>query len=104
MERVAFRMRVRPGQLDEYIDQHKAVWPELLADLKAAGYRNYSIFNDGLELFGYFECDDYEAANATMAQSDANRRWQAMMREFLVAAPDPDGGPTQLLTEIFRLD
>lgn len=104
MIRVAFRMQVQPGKLDEYIEQHKAVWPELLADLTVAGYRNYSIFNDGLDLFGYFECDDYEVANAHMAASDANRRWQAFMRNFLESAPDPDKGPLTMMTEIFRLD
>lgn len=102
--RVAFRMRVQPGQLDAYIAEHTRVWPELLADLKAAGYRNYTIFNDGLDLFGYYECDDAEAANAAMARSDANRRWQAHMSHYLEQAPDPDSGPAQLLTEIFRLD
>jgi L-rhamnose mutarotase len=104
MQRIAFRMQVKPGKLDAYIKHHKAVWPELLADLTAAGYRNYSIFLDGLDLFAYFECENYEAANVHMAQSDANRRWQAMMSEFLVAAPDPEDGPAQLMTEIFRLD
>jgi L-rhamnose mutarotase len=104
MQRIAFRMRVKPGKLDGYIEHHKAVWPALLRDLTDAGYRNYSIFLDGLDLFGYFECDDYAAANASMAQSDANRRWQAMMSDFLEAAPDPEDGPAQVMQEIFRLD
>ena len=103
MQRIAFRMRVKPGKLDGYIEHHTAVRPDLLRDLSAAGYRNYSIFQDGLDLFGYFECEDYEQANAMMAQSDANRRWQAMMGEFLEAAPDPDDGPV-VLREVFRLD
>jgi len=104
MQRIAFRMRLKPGKLDGYIEHHQAVWPELLRDLTAAGYRNYSIFLDGLDLFGYFECEDYESANAGMARSDANRRWQTMMSEFLEAAPDPEAGPTRLMTEVFRLD
>jgi L-rhamnose mutarotase len=102
--RIAFRMRVQPGKLDEYIELHTIVWPELLADLTAAGYRNYSIFNDGLDLFGYFECDDYEAANAAMARSEANRRWQQFMSGYLEQAPGPDAGPASLMTEVFRLD
>ncbi|MDQ3656514.1 MAG: L-rhamnose mutarotase, partial [Chloroflexota bacterium] len=42
MQRVAFRLKVKPDKLDEYVRSHAEVWPELLADLKAAGYRNYS--------------------------------------------------------------
>ena len=102
--RVAFRLRVKPGKLNEYLDWHTRVWPELLADLSAAGYTNYSIFNDGDDLFGYFECDNYETANAAMAKSDANRRWQATMSNYLESSPDPEAGPTVLMTEIFRLN
>jgi L-rhamnose mutarotase len=97
-------MRVQDGKLDEYIEHHTNVWPELLADLTAAGYRNYSIFNDGFDLFGYFECDDYDAANAAMAQSDANRRWQEFMSGYLEQAPDPDAGLALLMTEVFHLE
>jgi L-rhamnose mutarotase len=46
MERIGFRMRLRPGQEAEYRRRHAAVWPELLADLRAAGARNYSIHLD----------------------------------------------------------
>jgi L-rhamnose mutarotase len=30
MQRIAFVMRVRPGQEDEYRRRHQAVWPEML--------------------------------------------------------------------------
>lgn len=104
-ERVAFRLWVRPEQLDEYKRLHREVWPELLRDLKNAGARNYSIFADGAELFGYLECDDREALNAALAQSDANRRWQAFMSDYLATPVDLDASnPLQLLEEVFRLD
>ncbi|MDP8907905.1 MAG: L-rhamnose mutarotase, partial [Chloroflexota bacterium] len=83
MERVAFRLRVREGKLDEYKRIHREVWPELLADMRAASIRNYSIFADGQDLFGYLECDDWAATQAALAASDANRRWQEWMREYL---------------------
>jgi L-rhamnose mutarotase len=104
MARIAFRMQVKPGKLDEYIAPHRAVWPELLDDLRAAGYRDYSIFHDGHDLFAVLECDDWEAANARLASSDANRRWQAFMGDYLEQAVDAKGGPTRLMPEIFRLE
>jgi len=41
MERVGFTMRLLPGQEAEYRSRHAAVWPEMLAALRAAGARNY---------------------------------------------------------------
>jgi L-rhamnose mutarotase len=105
VQRVAFRLWVQPEKLDEYKRLHQAVWPELLADLTAAGIRNYSIFADGAELFGYLECDDWDDANAFLARSDANRRWQAFMANYLATPIDPDAAaPLRLMTEVFRLD
>jgi L-rhamnose mutarotase len=105
MERVAFRLRVQDGKLDEYKRVHRAVWPELLADMHAAGFRNYSIFADGHELFGYLECDDWAAAQAALARSDANRRWQAWMREFLATPVEVDEAePLRRLEEVFRME
>ncbi|CAA9556843.1 MAG: hypothetical protein AVDCRST_MAG73-3347 [uncultured Thermomicrobiales bacterium] len=104
MQRVAFRLWVRPDRLQEYKRLHREVWPDLLADMRAAGIRNYSIFADGAELFGYLECDDWGATNAAMAVSDANRRWQAFMGDYLATSVDPEGGPARTMEEVFRLD
>ena len=105
MARIAFRLWVKPDKLDEYIEHHRHVWPDLLRDMRAAGYRNYSIFADGPELFGYLECDDWDAAQAALAQSDANRRWQEWMTNFLATPIDPDSTePVRLMEEVFRMD
>ena len=104
MQRVAFRLRVKPDRLDEYISIHAEVWPDLLADLTAAGYRNYSIFADGPELFGYLECDDWDASQKALAGSDANRRWQARMADYLETPVDPDNErPMNILRQVFFL-
>ncbi|WP_447943675.1 L-rhamnose mutarotase [Microbacterium aurum] len=46
MARVAFSLTVRPELIDEYIARHSPVWPEMLAEIAAAGRRNYSLFLD----------------------------------------------------------
>jgi L-rhamnose mutarotase len=101
-QRSAFVLRVRPDKIDEYVAAHRNVWPELLDALRAAGIRNYTIFRNGNEMFGYFEADDLEAAGAYMAEQDVNSRWQDAMAELLDERV-PDAGPPPL-EEVFRLD
>ena len=53
MARVAWTARLRPEKINEYVDAHAKVWPEVLAMLKEAGIRNYSIYLFGDRAFGY---------------------------------------------------
>ena len=46
MEKFAFKMRLNPGQKEEYKRRHDEIWPELLVLLKEAGISDYSIFLD----------------------------------------------------------
>jgi L-rhamnose mutarotase len=101
-QRSAFVLRVRPEKVDEYVEIHRNVWPEMLAALRDAGIRNYTIFRNGNEMFGYFESEDLEAAAAAMAAQAVNARWQDTMAGLLEERV-PDSGPP-LLDEIFRLD
>ena len=105
MERVCFQLQVKPDRLEEYRRRHAAVWPDMLEALAATGWRNYSIFvrEDGL-LIGYFETESLEAAQAAMAATEVNARWQADMAPFfadLDAAPDTG---FLRLAEIFHLE
>jgi L-rhamnose mutarotase len=43
-QRSAFVLHVRPERIDDYVQAHAEVWPEMLEALTAAGIRNYSIF------------------------------------------------------------
>ncbi|MEN3282879.1 MAG: L-rhamnose mutarotase [Solirubrobacteraceae bacterium] len=105
MERVAFLLRVRPDRLDEYRARHRAVWPDMLEALSAAGWRNYSLFagEDGL-LVGYVETEDFAAAQRAMEGTEVNARWQAEMAEFfeLPSGERPDTGLLRL-EEVFHL-
>ncbi|WP_199176693.1 L-rhamnose mutarotase [Subtercola sp. Z020] len=105
LQRVCFQLQVNPARLVEYRERHRAVWPEFLVELERTGWQNYSLFlrDDGL-LIGYFETHDLAAAQAGMAATDVNERWQAQMSEFFEGLEGtPDQGFLQL-TEIFNLD
>jgi len=104
-ERVCFQLQVKPELIPEYTRRHAAVWPDMLRALADTGWHNYSLFlrADGL-LIGYLETDDLQAAQAGMAATDVNARWQAEMGDFFVALDGaPDTGFLQL-TEVFNLD
>ena len=104
-ERVCFQLSVRPDLLEEYKARHREVWPEMLEALRRAGWRNYSLFlrPDGF-LIGYLECQDFEAAQRAMEDTDVNARWQADMAPFfeLPEGARPDTG-FERLEEIFHL-
>lgn len=104
--RICFHLRVRPDKLAEYKALHRAVWPEMLDALKAAGVRNYSIFlwtdapDQGHE-FGILECDDWDAVRRHLASNPVVARWESFMADYLLT-PVTSGGPT-LLEEVFHL-
>jgi L-rhamnose mutarotase len=106
VRRVCFTLQVDPARLDEYRRRHAAVWPDMLAALRDAGWRDYSLFlrDDGL-LVGYFLTDDLAAAQAAMEATDVNARWQAEMAPFFVDLPGgrPDRG-LRVLDEVFNLE
>jgi L-rhamnose mutarotase len=75
--RIATVIRLRPEKEAEYRALHAAVWPEVLAALKAARISNYSIFLRDGQLFSYleYEGDDYEADTKLIAGDEATQRW-----------------------------
>jgi L-rhamnose mutarotase len=101
-QRSAFVLRVKPDRVDEYVAAHSAVWPEMLEALQDAGIRNYSIFRDGTNVFGYFEADDLVQAAVYMDAQAVSARWQDAMAELLQQRV-PDAGPPPL-EQIFRMD
>jgi L-rhamnose mutarotase len=106
MKRYCFLLQVRPELLDEYRQRHAAVWPEMLRALKESGWHNYSLFarDDGL-LVGYVESEDLDAAQAAMAATEVNARWQGEMGRFFTGLEGR--GPDEsflLLDEVFHLE
>ncbi len=106
MNRYCFLLQVRPELLPEYRLRHAAVWPEMLQALADSGWHNYSLFlsSDGL-LVGYVEAEDLSAAQAAMAATDVNGRWQAEMSAFFTGlnGRGPDEG-FSMLQPVFHLE
>lgn len=105
MQRVCFRLQVKPDRIDEYVERHREVWPDMLRALARTGWHNYSLFLDpsGL-LVGYFETPSLEQARAGMAETEVNRLWQEEMKEFFVGVDSAADKDFVQLREVFNLD
>lgn len=107
MPRACFQLQVKRDRIAEYKTRHAAVWPDMLRALHETGWHNYSLFlrEDGL-LIGYFETpDSVAAAQAGMAATEVNARWQAEMGDFFeeLDGRAPDEG-FLVLEEVFHLE
>jgi L-rhamnose mutarotase len=104
MARVAFQLKLRKGAADAYDAAHRAVWPEMLALLRRAGIREYSIFRRDQILFLYMHVDDFEEAWSQIEQDPVNQQWQAKMAQFF--EPDADLQPGEqfaMMQEVFYM-
>jgi L-rhamnose mutarotase len=105
MNRVGFRLQVRPELIDEYRRHHRDVWPEMRAALQRCGWHNYSLFlDDDGTLFGYVETPGTLAdAVAAMDSEPINERWQTLMQPYFVDA-GPADKQMRALDEVFHLE
>lgn len=104
MARYCLLGHVEVAKLEVYRARHAAVWPELLVALRAAGWRNYSLFlrPDGM-LIGYCEADDLDQAQTRVAATEINARWQAEMASLFASEGAPDEA-WERVEEVFNLE
>lgn len=107
MRRYAQLVGVRPEAMEEYIRIHAAVWPEVLATIRACNIRNYSIFLHEQTLIAYFEYtgEDYAADMAKMAADPKTQEWWAITGPMQVPLPGrPEGAWWKEIPEVFHVD
>ena len=104
MEKIAFRMQLKPGQFTEYRRRHDEIWPELVDALRAAGIRDYSIHHDAATgaLFGVLWRDAAHGM-ADLPSLPVMRRWWDSMTPLMQT--NPDGSPvSESLETAFHMD
>ena len=104
MQRVATYMLVKAGMEETYREQHRHVWPEVLAGISSYGISNYSIYMMGRVLFSFFEVEDLDRAMAMAAADPVNQRWQQHMAPLMDIASGISDGSTVYLDEVFHED
>lgn len=102
---MAWRGQIKPGCEAEYKKRHDEIWSEMIEVLKQAGICNYTIFMNGDELFGYYECEKgVKYAESIQAQSLVVARWNEYMKDILILEMDPETGAQPKLMQVFRMD
>ena len=105
MERYAWRAKVIDGKLDEYIQRHNKIWPELSELLKQAGIKNYTIWHNDGDLFGYYECEKgIEYASRVQAQSPIVDKWNEYMKDVMFMEMDLVTTAQPKMQQVFILE
>lgn len=104
MEKYAWHGYIVEGKKEEYIKRHKEIWPEMVKVLKEAGICNYSIWCEGNELFGYYECENgVKFAQEAQKNSPVVDRWNEYMEGILILPMDPVTGAQPIMEQVFEL-
>ncbi len=105
MEKYAWKATVLEGKLEEYKRRHDEIWQEMKDLLREAGIVNYSIWNVGNELFGYYECTKgIDFAAKVQAESAVVARWDEYMKDVMIMEPDPVTGAQPKLVQVFEFN
>ena len=107
MRRFGQVIGVKPDRIGEYERLHAETRPGVLAAIRAANIRNYSIFRHGSQLFAYFEYvgDDFAADMATMAADPTVIEWWKLTDAMQEPLPDREPGSWwKTLPEVFHTD
>ena len=73
----------------------------MLEMFRRAWIWNYSIWQAGDTLFGYYECDDLQTALAVQKDVPVSARWRAYMRDVIRMEQDPKSGAQPHLEQVF---
>ncbi|MDR1718982.1 MAG: L-rhamnose mutarotase [Dysgonamonadaceae bacterium] len=103
MDRIAFKMKLKPGFKDEYIKRHNAVWPGIAELIKRSGISDYSIFLDEETniLFGIQKVEG-NVSSQDLGATKIQQEWWNYMSDIMEV--NSDNSPvTVFLEEVFYL-
>lgn len=104
--RIGQVIRLRPEAIDVYEQRHRDVPEDLLAAVRAANIRDYSIFRHRDLLFARWDYvgDDLEVDLAHLAALPVSIAWEKEMRDYQLPVDEPAGDWWRVIPEIFHLD
>ena len=104
---LALDLKDDPALIAAYEAHHRAVWPEILASIRAAGIATLDIYRTGNRLFMLMEVNDdfsFEDKARRDAADPQVQAWETLMWEYQQALPTARPGEKWVLMEkIFEL-
>ena len=102
--RIAFKMKLKEGNADEYKQRHNPIWKELESVLIKQGVVSYSIFLDKETntLFAYAEIKDLEKWQA-VSGTEVCQKWWVYMAP-LMEVNDDNSPKSEDLDEVFHIE
>jgi Uncharacterized conserved protein len=101
-------LRDDPQLIDQYIEAHAHVWPEIQAGIREVGILDMQIWRLGNRLFMIMDTVDdfdFEADNARLATLPRQQEWEAYVARFQGCDPDaPSTGKWKRMEQIFQLE
>lgn len=97
-------MQLKPGNEAEYKRRHDEIWPELVAELEAAGVRDYVIYLDTRThtLYASQKLTEHNT-NERLPHKQIVKKWWAYMADLMET--NPDNSPKVYdLEEMFYMD
>jgi L-rhamnose mutarotase len=103
----ALDLKNEPKLIQQYIEHHKKVWPEIIESIRDSGIVAMEIYNVFNRLFMVMEVDPDFSLKAK-SESDKNNKkvqeWEALMESFQQRLPGAAEGEKWVqLNRIFKL-
>jgi L-rhamnose mutarotase len=99
----AYIGKIRKGKENEYIEAHKAVWPELIEAMKKVGIETESCFVLGNYIFVYVAAPDIDGTMERLMRDPINQRWDVFMEPLLEPPVDGCSELFPEMKEVFRM-
>ena len=96
----ALDLKNDPALIEEYLEHHRCVWPEVIASFHEAGVRAVQLYRVGTRLVMLFETDE-TFSTERKAEIDARPRiqqWEQLMSKY--QQPLPEAAPGQKWVEM----
>jgi L-rhamnose mutarotase len=96
-----------PQLIEEYIEYHKNVWPEILSNIRLSGINQMEMYCLGTRLFMIIEADDEFDFDKKATLDQANQKvqdWETLMWKYQQSLPGSKPGEKWVVMDkIFTL-
>ena len=104
MNKIAFKMKIKPGFEEEYKKRHDEIWPELKELLSQNGVSDYTIFLDEeTNLLFAVQKLNRDSSSQDLGRNPIVQKWWEYMSDIMET--NPDLSPVSIpLKKVFHME